>query len=368
MLQTSTTPDRAWVLVALLWLAAIAKLALRSLFPTSPSLGTPMGEALWPLMGLSLLLFASTLRVLFASTQDTVMGHYAILDTMKRLQRDGATTFLLLPLIGGLSLPLLYPLMLTSVDTPSRAGAQSLWTYALFSLFLWEKHRWQRALFVVGAGFLALYLPSFFGTATPTLWSARWAVKFVQHTVIGLFLFMLVGLCIRWILGRKTYRRSLQQSTNLLITCVGIAHLLQTLLSTAKTIKYSISISLFVLCFAFWTWLGTRSIRDVFRLQGYDHAQAHLHYRPYLFGATLPLAFLLAVGGWTSYSISPTVLLLLICAQLISFVSFMTLHSVHNVSLGEPSPIWALLRPVLVFLLLYFPYGAIGLTVLEMWR
>ncbi|TNE46215.1 MAG: hypothetical protein EP343_24215 [Deltaproteobacteria bacterium] len=368
MLQTPHFADRAWVLVVLLWLAALGKLVLRSVFPESHSLGAPMGAALWPLMGLSMLLFVSTLRVLFASTEDTVVGHYAILDSMKMLQRDGATTFFLLPLLGGLSLTLLYPLMLSNVDTPLRAGAQSLLICALYSLFLWEKHRWQRALMLTGAGFLALYLPSFFGASAPTLWSTKWTVKLVQHAVIGLFLLMLVGLCIRWMSGRKTYRRSLQQSATLLMLCVGAGHLLQTLLTSTKTIKYSISLSLFVLGFALWTGLGARSIRAVLRLQSYSHAQAHLHYRPYLFGATLPLALLLALGGWTSYSISPTVLLLLISAQLLSFVSFMTLHSVHNVSLGEPSPIWALLRPVLVFLLLYFPYGAIGLTVLEMWR
>lgn len=365
---SSSSNDRTWMVVGLLWLASLSTLILRSFFPDNGILTGSLGEALWPLVGLSVLLFFTTLRALFASAEDTILAHYAALDVMKHVQRNGVTAFLLLPLAGALSLSLFYPVMMQSPKTPLLAGSQSIGILAIVSLFLWDTYRWQRALSLLGLGLVSLWLPSLWGTSTFPSLSGAWGAQLARHTVMAVFLLLLVGLSLRWMLARKRYRRSLQQGAILLMGCVWLGHLGAWLSPTPASYKHGVSLSLFGLGLVAWTWLGARSLRDIARLHGYPHALAKLHYRPYTLGATLPLALLLALSGWTSFSISPTVLLVLISAQLLAFVSFATLHSVHSVTLGGLSPIWALLRPALVFLFLYFPYGAIGLTVMEMWR
>lgn len=371
----SRKPDSSWYMVSLLWLITLVVLSGRRWQPQAfVWLQHVPGEVLWPLCILSIALGISSLRVLFATTEHVLVTHYATLESMRTVQRCGLLSLLVVPLLGVLGVAFLYPSFVFSDGVSSRPchpwqpGIHALFLFALGSLFLWQSHRWLRA----GTLFLAIILLQM----TPLLWANHWIpgtchgfwfIFWPPHPkqwIMVLFLWFILGLSLRWIFQRKALQNSLQQSAYGLVGCVWLGQLGWSFFPDAKFWQYGLSWVFLVGLIGFLSWQGAVSLREVRKLTRHPHALSQLHHHPYIFGATFPLAFLLALTGWTYTSVNPTVVLLFIGSQLLAFQGFSVLQSVHDNTLGHPNPMWIWLRPVLIFLVLYFPFGAIAVAML----
>ncbi len=366
-LQPRTPLHKTWYLVLGIWLTTLVVFLVQTAAPHALS-SWPVAQHtfLWPLEALSILFFLAAMQVLFSSNEDPLLAHYASLDSMNRLQRFGLLSFLSLPLLGGGQLALLYPLYLAQQSPHPFLGiTHSLTVYAILSLFLWSQAtRWlafgTALSLAVGLGYGGVLWKGAFPA-----WNV-WAIQFLSLLVPSTLILLMMGLTLRWWRRAKS-QHSTRTAAHGLVLCVLLSQGFLLFVDSSSVRKGVLLLTVMLLA-SFLTWASLKTLRETRRLLSFPHTLPPLHCRPYILGSTLPLALWVGLGGWTlKVTIVPSMLLWLAGAQLLAFSGFSTLHSIHRIGWGEPHPIWVFLRPILIFLILFFPFGFPALTLLKAW-
>lgn len=346
-----------------------------------------------PLLYLTLGLTLSTLHAWFAHKTNVILPNYRYLDAMKGLRLTLRQCVLLLPTLGAFGIALVLPhelaqqnahhalglapsqeihpalLLLPSLPGPLFAGLWMGVAYALLSIIVWPKKKLTHA----ALGLLLASCSLALDPVTRAVWRGTegglnwWMGPIVASLLWGFGV---------W-LGRHSdpetkaappFRASfLLTAGALLLGQLGswwapqrFPALVGILLLTGATL----------LCLA----QGAKAIKALLTLTE-EASFAYLRgAHAYVFGATWPFALCLGWVVWLVFggrsfghplqeSVWP--MLLLVGVHFLVFWAFSLLEDLHTTALVPPSRLWLLVRPLLLYLVLFLLLGLPGLALLK---
>ena len=314
---------------------------------------------LFPITVVALLLLVSSFPFFPGGIHQEITLDYASLQAMREMQHKSLLSLLLLPFIGVVSVTILFPAFLSpNTPQPFLAISEALLVYAMASPFLWnESPRWLRPLVGGGLAVLTLGLGVFFG-GTKGLFQQLFS-DMIRLIPVGLFFLLFLGGFLRWLQKERSLQKNrlaFQRSANLLLFLVGLGQILLLIqpntFALMKPLAWTLAVFLVGAVLVI-TFLLLRHLRTLWQCH---RTLPFFLFRPYLLIFSLPFALLFALIGWL-WGDAPSVLslLLLIGAQILSFSSLSTLYIRYHSQFSHPNPVWMFLRPVLLFVFIFFP-------------
>ena len=334
--------------------------------------GTRLGWLLlMPLLVLSVLLFLSSLLEFW---RESATGELSMSSERhqrsEHLLRIAQTCLHLLPLAGVCSLALMLGLQQTEAGLllPTQLALLSLLSLGLLLLLRPSSH-W---VWFVGLGLLTLLwmgLTGPFDASNPMTQklSQNWMQKSLQRfprlvMLAGLFV-LYVGLCIRWWKRARNFRPWLQTSA-LLFVLLSLVGTLAGLKTTSKQWISNVSWLLFFVAGLELTRQIPQALETAWCLWRRDEEHS-LDFSLLLLG-TFPLAYLVALASWlyvggksfgSPLQRSPTVLLLLLGAHVLSAMSVSMLAALHNTDLKQENRLWMMFKAAILYALVFVPFG-----------
>lgn len=352
-------------LVVASWVVTVAAMLFSYLMPISQ--WTTYEFMQIPLVFLSSALFILSLGFLRSDSHNAVIAHYEALDAIQEIQRLGILSLLLLPFFGTLSMVFLFQIVrFAHYPHPIYGLAQILLIYAVISPLLWQiSRRWLLSLSATALAIACTVIGLWLGAPPPSLWPTL--LQIAQLAPLTVSILLAIGLSLRWFLRHKAYRSGLQLSA-IALFCVSVFAQIAILYDFTQVIvnrivALIIAVSLLVGLLG----LGCQSLRCVCRLWLMPVELEKRDIRPYLLGGSFPLALLLAMASWLWHP-QPTAngLLILAVAQLCAFSAFCTFYATYRTEPpSHPHAFWFFLRPILIFIAFFFPFGFPSLSLLR---
>ncbi|HAA58668.1 MAG TPA: hypothetical protein DCE42_28155 [Myxococcales bacterium] len=324
-----------------------------------------------PLLLLSVGLFANGLWMYMRSSGPDAVHGYELAELMEELQRGGMIALHFIPFLGAVGIIQLLPgYMYTDVGIhhPFLVTLYAALLLIGLSRWLFRQPFWHAIIGVVVA-FLCLYLGHVFHWSLPSLRAFVWHGLFVSLVFLMVFAYMGMGL--RWWFRQTSFRASLQQGFYLTWLLVTLGGLLVVVWQGGVALNKELAIRLMLFGLLVLIWLGIRSIALFWQMTFLPRSFETLGGSGYVYAGTFPMALLVAWIGWVifgglphqpTFQRDPMLLLSLFVIHLLAVSGFSALSSVHQDELRHQHRVWQFFRPVLVYLVVFLPFGFAGVA------
>lgn len=362
-------------------------------YESSHTLGWWLGWiAFAPAVLLSLGIAGSTLLASLRTEQSVLLPNYDTLENLKRIQKNGLRTALLLPFLGGLQLLVLLPgqfqkefafgafglpeallhstgvLQLPSLESPALGIVFTLVLYICVRFFSGQQRRFAHIFGTLLVVALLLWLDPMVMLAL--IHSKHSALRILSMLILGIVVYFVE----MWLI--KTYLPALVSNVLERYTVMWVFPLVGCIAHHAELHTLPSKLGSVTVCLG-GLGLLVLSLHNTQTLKALSKEALFLEMhgsKAYIWGALWPLFLLCAWYGWLfiggtrfhsplQYSVTPFVLL--IWMYFLCFWSFSTLQMLHTTALNPPNRLWLFVRPFIIYLVLFVLFGLPGLAIIK---